>query len=180
MKERTLRTRLWRARTLLKTWKRALHARGRVMLNHRHQRLKFAQARGARIQIFCAYHQEWETIGDRGSRGKPGEVPSWAEDNDYRVHPDDAALEYGPVLDDFQPGTDQCSAWNPLADDGDAFALEVAADIVSGPGVGNQQWASWHADGKTFFESNERPDGSADPRAARRRAIVRAAAEMAQ
>lgn len=67
------------------------------MLNHRHQRLKFAQARGARIQIFCAYHQEWETIGDRGSRGKPGEVPSWAEDNDYRVHPDDAALEYGPV-----------------------------------------------------------------------------------
>lgn len=25
MKERTLRTRLWRARTLLKTWKRALH-----------------------------------------------------------------------------------------------------------------------------------------------------------
>lgn len=84
------------------------------------------------------------------------------------------------VLDDFQPGTDQCSAWNPLADDGDAFALEVAADIVSGPGVGNQQWASWHADGKTFFESNERPDGSADPRAARRRAIVRAAAEMAQ
>lgn len=66
--------------------------------------------------------------------------------------------------------------WNPLDSDADAFRLEVVAEIVSGPGVGNRQWATWHAAGKTFFESNERPDGTANARAARRRAIVRAAA----
>ncbi len=70
------------------------------MSTSKHAEQQAAFARGARIQIWCATHNEWETIGDRGDRGRPGEKPSWDEDNEYRVHPDDVIL--GPA-GDLQP-----------------------------------------------------------------------------
>lgn len=50
------------------------------------QRLKFAYARGARIQF--AHRDTWRT--ETGS-------PYWEWWPDLRIHPDDAALEYGPI-----------------------------------------------------------------------------------
>ncbi len=52
------------------------------------QRLKFAFARGARIQ--CNSQQgraDWTSVKN----------PSWFNWVDYRIHPDGAHLEYGPL-----------------------------------------------------------------------------------
>jgi hypothetical protein len=62
-----------------------------------HKRLRFAHARGARIQIFCPFHRAWETIGHRGQAEPEDQEPSWGADNLYRVHAEDAALEYGQI-----------------------------------------------------------------------------------
>lgn len=58
------------------------------------KRLKFAYARGARIQ--CNSGQglaDWHTMSS---------APSWYAQLDYRIHPDDAHLEYGPVSTAFR------------------------------------------------------------------------------
>lgn len=52
------------------------------------QRLKFALARGARIQCNSQQgHADWTSV----------ENPSWFNWVNYRIHPDDAHLEYGPL-----------------------------------------------------------------------------------
>jgi hypothetical protein len=53
------------------------------------KRMKFADARGARIQWLTA-SDEWEDYI---------EEPYWidADEDDHRIHPDDAHLEYGPI-----------------------------------------------------------------------------------
>jgi hypothetical protein len=54
-------------------------------------RLKFAWARGARIQARLKIDRKkdslWTTVG----------LPGWNSHTDYRIHPDDAHLEYGPL-----------------------------------------------------------------------------------
>ena len=62
--------------------------------------------------------------------------------------------------------------WMPLADDGDALRLAVKLDIDVGRGIGTR-WACHCSSSKVFHE----PRG-ADPYAATRRAIVRAAAAL--
>lgn len=75
------------------------------MSTSKHAEQQAAFARGARIQIWCRDHQEWETVGDRGPRGLPGETPSWDEDNTYRVHPDEADHDaIGPLLFEHEDG----------------------------------------------------------------------------
>lgn len=59
------------------------------------QRMKFAYARGARIQVpdgACRMggdpnFGEWVSVG----------MPYWSATQSFRIHPDDAHLEYGPV-----------------------------------------------------------------------------------
>lgn len=57
------------------------------------QRLKFAWARGARIETaYCAYPDKpvfWEELADFPGEPAPLHI--------YRIHPDDAHLEYGPL-----------------------------------------------------------------------------------
>ena len=55
-------------------------------------RLKFSEARGARIQYLSPYREDmdsprWRDISN--PRGDPL--------NTYRIHPEDAHLEYGPI-----------------------------------------------------------------------------------
>lgn len=82
------------------------------------------------------------------------------------------------VLDDFQPGTDQCSAWNPLADDGDALRLAVKLRL----NVNFEEWDGAEYACAIPHNSHQGCDEvlGDDHMAATRRAIVRAAAEMAQ
>ena len=63
--------------------------------------------------------------------------------------------------------------WNPLADDGDAFRLAVKMKMRIG--VGQVEWLGSEYVG----EFSEEEDIEADPCAATRLAIVRAAAAMA-
>lgn len=51
------------------------------------QRLKFAHARGARIECNTIPFKEWQITT----------APMWREGLTYRIHPDDADLEYGPL-----------------------------------------------------------------------------------
>lgn len=53
------------------------------------QRLKFAQARGARI--------EYKDPQDHKSKWTTTPAPCWYPWHEYRVHPGDAHLEYGPI-----------------------------------------------------------------------------------
>lgn len=66
-------------------------------------------------------------------------------------------------------------SWNPLADDGDALRLAVILRIKHERHMGQPFVAAWAPDVAGRFEE---PEG-ADPYAATRRAIVRAAAAMA-
>ncbi len=96
------------------------------MKQRTHQRLRFAHARGARIQIFCTHHKEWETIGHRGQPEPEDEAPSWGEGNLYRVDPKDAALEYGPISTALR-----AHAINPrpgFVSDAEEAALELFID----------------------------------------------------
>ena len=66
--------------------------------------------------------------------------------------------------------------WNPLTDDGDALRLAVRLHMS----VLSNETASWVATGMhQIVRAEEHHDGK-DPYAATRRAIVRAAAEMAK
>ena len=66
--------------------------------------------------------------------------------------------------------------WNPLTDDGDALRLAVKLHMS----VLSNETASWVATGMhQIVRAEEHHDGS-DPYAATRRAIVRAAAEIAK
>ena len=71
---------------------------------------------------------------------------------------------------------DGSTAWNPLTDDGDALRLAVGLDIIYGR-YANTYWARRDSDDKVFRESGER-NGTQNPHAATRRAIVRAAAAI--
>ena len=79
------------------------------------------------------------------------------------------------VLED--PDTYECSAWNPLTDDGDALRLAVKLHI----GLGYQapdyrpNWTTVASERGGARYASETGD---DPYAATRRAIVRAAAEI--
>ena len=65
--------------------------------------------------------------------------------------------------------------WNPLTDDGDALRLAVKLNIC----VFNNTYASWAATGSLQeVRGEELHNGGADPYAATRRAIVKAAAEI--
>jgi hypothetical protein len=68
---------------------------------------------------------------------------------------------------------DSSSYWNPLTDDGDALRLAVTLDLDVVPSMrGRSSFRYARVDGKTYTELD------ADPYAATRRAIVRAAAEV--
>jgi len=69
--------------------------------------------------------------------------------------------------------------WNPLADDGDALRLAVRLDMAMGYRAGHyiEAWAVSEHDGGVYRGVVSKDD---DPYAAARRAIVRAAAAMAQ
>lgn len=64
------------------------------------QRLKFAHARGARIQVPQGATQwkgdrhkgEWVTVGH----------PYWSPSQTFRIHPEDTHLEYGPLSSDLR------------------------------------------------------------------------------
>ncbi|WP_039754916.1 hypothetical protein [Chromobacterium haemolyticum] len=90
-------------------------------------------------------------------------------------------VHYSDNWGDFSVGEpysrDECR-WNPLTDDGDALRLAAKLDIETGRALGNDWWAKHYASPNVFRESIERPDGSQDPSAAIRRAIVRAAANI--
>jgi hypothetical protein len=69
--------------------------------------------------------------------------------------------------------------WNPRDDDGDAFRLQVKLKLHIGYSGGNQYFAApSDSDKNCMRESGER-NGTQDPYAATRRAVVRAAAAMA-
>ncbi len=51
------------------------------------QRLKFAWARGARVEKFYADSLTWQI----------NETPLFREDRSYRIHPEDEGLEYGVI-----------------------------------------------------------------------------------
>jgi hypothetical protein len=57
------------------------------------QRLKFAHARGARIEFRSCPHVEWRHVD-----------PLWLDiaEYEYRIHPDDEHLQYGPVSQAFR------------------------------------------------------------------------------
>ena len=68
--------------------------------------------------------------------------------------------------------------WNPLVDDGDALRLAVKLMLHIGVNPGNKVFClPTYSDKPTVHESCER-NGTQDPYAATRRAIVRAAAEI--
>lgn len=68
--------------------------------------------------------------------------------------------------------------WNPLQDDGDALRLAVKLQLQITPGTYNKdEFSAFHA-GRG--EANEYWSGLQDEYAATRRAIVRAAAQIAQ
>lgn len=74
------------------------------------------------------------------------------------------------VLLDFEPGVDDCSAWYPLEDDGDALRLAVKLRLnVACPGVVRDEGGRL-----TLCDETSEPDDYA----ATRRAIVVAAAEI--
>ncbi len=68
------------------------------------------------------------------------------------------------------PEFNEVVAWNPLTDDGDALRLAVKLGIVFDPRRGETYAGTYH------YEVSEPHD--ADPYAATRRAIVRAAAAL--
>lgn len=60
------------------------------------QRLKFAWARGARIQSFSKLYERWFELDFHTM-----EDSDWVK---HRVHPDDAHLEYGPISSALRDG----------------------------------------------------------------------------
>lgn len=52
-----------------------------------HERLRFAHARGARIEYYSVAYHDWKETG----------MPLWGGSMAYRVHPEDDALQYGPL-----------------------------------------------------------------------------------
>lgn len=54
-------------------------------------RFKFAHARGARIQLHIPYAKEplWMGANPHGF--------NWSDDYEFRIHPEDTHLEYGPI-----------------------------------------------------------------------------------
>lgn len=64
------------------------------------QRLKFAAARGARIEVACLQPEEqWmRSIAEQEQLPwEEADCPAWNNQFVYRIHPDDAHLEYGPL-----------------------------------------------------------------------------------
>lgn len=79
------------------------------------------------------------------------------------------------VLDDYC-SPDECSAWNPLTDDGDALRLAVKLQLQITPGTYNKdEFTAFRA---AAGEAHERYSYLQDEYAATRRAIVRAAASL--
>jgi hypothetical protein len=79
------------------------------------------------------------------------------------------------------PGYSEWLLWRPLSDDGDALrlAVKLGLEVYEGSSDGTAQaWVGWFAPNKRTRYLCE-PHGS-DPYAAARRAIVRAAAEVAK
>jgi hypothetical protein len=86
--------------------------------------------------------------------------------------------ELGGLLANTREDGPRCGTWNPLTDDGDALRLAVKLRMVVDWGFHPQEHVdAWidpqgHDSAKEFLAD--------DPDAATRRAIVRAAAEMAK
>ena len=76
------------------------------------------------------------------------------------------------VFTGIRTGPETC--WNPLTDDGDALRLAVALRLCFGPNFDGDTAVAFGNDGRNITEPYD-----ADPYAATRRAIVRAAAAMA-
>lgn len=69
-----------------------------------HQRLRFALARGARIELKNRSSRTWHIVYS----------PGWYTDTEYRVLPRDAALQYGPLSAALiDVGTDDDIDYNP-------------------------------------------------------------------
>jgi hypothetical protein len=81
------------------------------------------------------------------------------------------------VLLDFEPGVDDCSAWNPLKNDGDALRLAVKLNLLLLPYPDDNAVRVTRLDQPETIVSFGTPP---DPYAATRLAIVRAAAEIGQ
>ena len=98
-----------------------------------------------------------------------GHALVWGEK--YAIGGDTVDCSDMPYIKSIHPDEfDAC--WNPLTDDGDALRLAVKLQIHVQPD-GRYAWAS-------TFEVNATEPVGGDPYAATRRAIVRAAAELAR
>lgn len=82
--------------------------------------------------------------------------------------------EFGRMMVDFGKGTTE---WNPLTDDGDALRLAVKLNLVYMPYPNDFAVRVTRLDSPEFIEHYGNTN---DPYAATRRAIVRAAAEIAK
>ena len=70
-------------------------------------RLLFAAARRARVQ------REQQLITGTGTKTRWDDVPiQWGLDDELRIHPDDAHLQYGPISTALREMAEDYS-WNP-------------------------------------------------------------------
>lgn len=94
------------------------------------QRLKFAYARGARIEVQFSTHPWSPLIGDT--------IHNAVRFNPLRIHPDDAHLEYGPISSAMQDIVlyPSQTEWSPYKE----MAL-VYIDEYAGQGYSDETWA---------------------------------------
>lgn len=89
-----------------------------------HRRLKFAYARGARIQSYDGHNRAWIN----------GPVPHYFPGRAYRIHPSDAHLEYGPLSGALR---------DAVLYDEDSRMCETALDCCEALGLGEDWAAEW-------------------------------------
>lgn len=84
------------------------------------------------------------------------------------------------VLVDFTPGLDDCSAWHPLTDDGDALRLAVKLGLDVCIDTPQEEEPHTHVIGFVGASADtlDAMEPHGDPYAATRRAIVRTAAAI--
>jgi hypothetical protein len=96
-----------------------------------------------------------------------------------KPHPKSGAFFGLWLIFDREPSEYDRRRWNPLTDDGDALRLAVKLDMNVFQSA-RSAYALPSDDDGTYEEQVRYSDAGGDPYAATRRAIVRAAATMAQ
>lgn len=87
------------------------------------KRLKFAFARGARIQ--------WHSGADGWLRAAP---PTWLSEFTHRIHPDDAHLEYGPLSSTIREEIINGIQLHTISDFY-VMATDIATELIGGRDV---------------------------------------------